>query len=884
MPQQAILDLPIIEFEPFRASPDRLHAQCIETYGINGLAPHADAAFHFGASLWRYREAESPKQVAGVAAGYLDALSLQVAARRRLAAARAGTRNVGRIEAAEEELDNAVAHLEDVTRLVLDFVGDMLEQAATEPQRASRRLAQNIDAMAEPGWSDELEECASGFVQSRPRIRWQDDLVDVLDALEEVELPRSKGNGHNLLDDRLVQRLHGELQEYREIATTASSRLQAVDSERRELERLLSQTESDFSSRSVALDEVREELEHTLGEARKRLEALEQMGSAAAGPELEKLRAERDRLADELLNSLNSATETETSREELIEHLEQAATDRVQAADAIGSLSKRLDAVQRDAEATAERADAYRQRMAELEDQVDELRRELSDAEQRNQQAQAVIAALENAEGRNSEFESFLTDAEARLADTEARLEDSQLRVDALSGELDDTRYELEKAREKLAQQKSNLDSISGQLAEAETLAGERDDRINELERENDRLRRDLSDAQTRMLDAKGDMDDARATEQNLQVELKRLNERISEEKGKAERALRDKELAATALQAARNDLATLTQSRDALAEQTRNLEAAAAESEKNLRVRDRELKALRDKLAAAEAQSAAHEAALTQAKKDLRAFNDAAAKAEKTSAEATSVRAKTDAELKALRDSATRTKADLADALAEKVLLQNQLAEVREELLAARDLAKDRNDKLSEKLKLMSERLQRQDDEKRMLMDNLTTAENNRRAEKDELEAVVQRTSAEVTSARVKLQSANADMKRLQDKLNETETFLIARQRELEKSENRFRSLIDEVGGVADLRTQYEKATSDTQREKLASQISKRIDSLFSAAGKPVHADRRTEKILILHVKKSDAEVAADSDKPFVATKRADNSNANAPSADTAE
>ncbi len=884
MPQQAILDLPIIEFEPFRASPDRLHAQCIETYGVNGLAPHADAAFHFGASLWRYREAESPKQVAGLAAGYLGALSLQVAARRRLAAARAGTRSVDSIESAEEELENAGAHLDDITRLVLDFVGDMLEQAATEPQRAGRRLAQNIESMAEPGWSDELEECAAGFMQSRPRIRWQDDLVDVLDALEEAALPPATGNGHNLLDDQLVRRLHGELQEYREIATTASSRLQAVDSERRELERLLAQTESDFSARSVALDEVREELEHTLGEARRRLETLEQMGSAAAGPELEKLRAERDRLADELLNSLSSATETETSHEELIEHLEQAAIDRVQAADAIGSLGKRLDAVQRDAEATAERADAYRQRMNELEDQVDELRGELADAEQRNQQAQAVIAALENAEGRNSEFESFLTDAEARLADTEARLEDTQLRVDALSGELEDTRYELEKAREKLAQQKANLDSVSGQLAEAETLAGERDDRINELERENERLRRDLSDAQTRMLDAKGDMDEARATEQNLQVELKRLNERISEEKGKAERNLRDKEQAARALQAAQSELATATASHQTLAEHASTLESTTAEIEKTQRARDREIKTLRESLAAADARAGESEKALAQAKKDLRAFNEAAAKAEKSGAEAATAREKADADLKAMRDSAARTKAELADALAERVLLQNQLAEVREEVLAARDLAKDRHDKLSEKLALTSERLQRRDDERRMLLDNLTTAEDNRRAEKEELEAVMQRTSTEVTSARAKLQSANADMKRLQDKLNETETFLIARQRELEKSENRFRSLIDEVGSVADLRTQYEKAETDTQRGKLASQISKRIDSLFSAAGKPVHADRRTEKILILHVKKNDAEIEAESDKPFVATKGGDNSNANAPSADAAE
>lgn len=870
MPQQAILDLPIIEFEPHVGSPQRLHAHCIEIYGINGLVPHPDAAFHFGASLWRYREGESPRQVAGLAWGYLYALTSQVAARRRLAAARAGTRNVERIEDAELELEDAEAALEEVSLHVTQFVGDMLEQAATEPARARRRLEENVRAMAEDGWAGELEQWAQRFTHGSPRVDWSQGLVDVLDELERVEVPQ--GNGH-ALDEKLVRRLERELAEYRDIATTASSRLQQVDVERRELETLLAGTEADFVQRATELDAARLELEQMLDRTRKRLETLD----AAADPvELERLRAERDRLADELLRAMDAGTDTEASREELIEHLERAATDREQAAEAIGSLSKRLDAVQRDAEATAERAEAYRNRMAELEDQLNELRVELADAEQRNQQAQAVIRALEQAQGRNSEFESILTDSEARLADTEARLEDAQLRVDALAGELEDTQYELGKARDKLAQQKANLDSVSGQLAEAETLAGEQENRINELERENERLRRDLSDAQTRMFDAKGDLDEARATHQNLEVEVRRLNERISEERGKAERAQREQQQAHKSLESAQKELESLRNARDVLAQQLETLKGTAAAAEKDNRQRDRDLKHANEQLQKAQAQLASQKAELAQAQAAARQTQESAAGAGKQVAEAEAARRKAEAEAAALRESLERTKAELASALAERVLRQDELSEAREKAGADAELAAQRHARLGEKLELLTQRVRRQDTELAALADTLADSERARQEESKELEAVAQRASREVAGARQQLEDAQSGMKRLQDKLNETETFLIARQRELDKTENRFKSLLEEVGAVADLRAQYEKAEGDKQREKLASQIGRRMDSLFSAAGRPVHADRRTEKIVILHVKKSEAEIAEAADKPFIATKGSDDSNTN--------
>ena len=74
MPEQAILDLPVIEFELYEDSIGRLHAQCIESYRLAGFRPHPDAIFHLGASLWRYRDNETLKQVVALAACYLHDL------------------------------------------------------------------------------------------------------------------------------------------------------------------------------------------------------------------------------------------------------------------------------------------------------------------------------------------------------------------------------------------------------------------------------------------------------------------------------------------------------------------------------------------------------------------------------------------------------------------------------------------------------------------------------------------------------------------------------------------------------------------------------------------------------------------------------------------
>ena len=133
MPDQAILDLPVIQFEYYEDSPGRLHAQCIESYGLTGFKPHPDAVFHFSASLWRYREEESLKQIALLSTCYLQALSQHVAARRRVAAIRASMDESSaqalrvKLAEADEELAISQDDLGDITRQLTDLVARAAE-------------------------------------------------------------------------------------------------------------------------------------------------------------------------------------------------------------------------------------------------------------------------------------------------------------------------------------------------------------------------------------------------------------------------------------------------------------------------------------------------------------------------------------------------------------------------------------------------------------------------------------------------------------------------------------------------------------------------------------------------------------------------------------
>jgi chromosome segregation ATPase len=844
MPQQAILDLPIIEFEAFRGSHQSLHAHCVDAYGINGLAPHPDAAFHFGASLWRYREAESPKQVAGLAASYLVALSDHVAARRRLSAARSSTRSIKRIRDAEEEVEDAAYHLDEVMRVVAEFVGDMLESASHEPSRARRRLESNIEAMADRAWAAEMEQAAQGFVAGKPRVRWTDTLIDVLDALEATPLPVHKHNAPKRgaeLEGRVIEQLQAELDEYRRLANTASARLQQVDSERHELEQILTATQAESTQRSLELEEARRVLEQSLSQAKHRLERLEKEVGPGLREELQRARLERDRLAEELLQALDTATESDVAREEMLDLVEHASNDRVQAADAISGLSTRLDAVQKDAESTAERAEAYRQRMNELEDDRDALRAELRQTEQQHSEAQARIKALENAQDQSAEIEKALADAEARVADAENRHEDTRGKLDSLTSEFEDLLSDLEETRDKLQKVDNELETI--RKRHAETAAESEKHKTNAAA--------------------------ARSAESALKEQVRQLNERVAAEQKKTAAALRDKERADRSVADVQGDLNALRELRSQLTEQLKTLEDTANKATQSLKQRDKDTGRLQGELDRAEQRIKDLEAALQQAQTDLQSAALQAGGAE--SEHASRVQAETEL---------ANTRSELASLQAERVAARQQIAELREGRQATADLTDERRRVAEEKLSLMQERAQRLENETRLLSDALAKHERNRAGEKGELDRVAEKAARDLAAAREKLQTVQLEAYQTQEQLNETESFLIARQRDLEKAEKRVKGIFEAIGAVADLRTDYEKTSDEKKRGLIASQISRRLDALFSEAGRPVHADRKTERILVLHVKKGDDELESESEKPFVATKRRRNSKGGSASA----
>jgi chromosome segregation ATPase len=881
MPEQAILDLPVLQFDLYADSPGRMHARCIECYGLAGFRPHHDAVFHFAASLWRYRHEESLKQVALLSACYLHALSRHVAARRRVAAVRAALDEGGepalrqRLQETDDELAAAQEDLDDIGRQVLELVFSFTELKARESADARAVEERNLAMMGRDGWIDRLERLArdAGAIDLA-RIDWTAPLAEVMQDLEGIELPEGKNGNGGHVDPGLLSNLETELREYRSIANQASQRLRQVDSERHELERLLHQTEQGYTDRSLALEEARHALEVTLAEVRERIGRMERNDGAdlqTAQRRIEELTAERDRLAAELLAALDTTTDAQSSHEELVERLEQASGDRLEASQALSALSRRLEEIQSEAEGAAERSDSMHARVRELEDMVSELRAELSRAEQRHAQAVATIDALESTAGRTSEFEAILTESEERLADTQERLAEAELRIDALTGQLEDRDYELKKAQDRVEAQKRTIDSVSVQLAEAETLTDEHDARILALERENERLRRDLSDAQSRMLDAKGDVDEAREAAESARAELERTKQRLNEERGKSSqvtnesvelrRALRERDEEIARVKPELLDLqARLDRANQAAQEQTARAADARKDADEKValaRQKQDEVDRLRSELTGARQEA-----------------DGSRAEAERLARETTATRAELEratAELEALRTSAGMSGGRLSELRAAGVEQEQQIAALREELQAARDLAIDRQRKLEEKAELANERATGAARENETLIELLEQGEKARASERAEFEALIEAERGRDAG----LQAVNAELQELRAKLHESEAFLIKRQREFEKTEARLNSLLEEVRAIADLRAKYEKMEPGNKRDEVASQIGRRMDSVFAAAGKPVHADRRTEKLVIMTVKKSEEELAAESDKPFVATNKDDDSNA---------
>ena len=890
MPGQAILDLPVINFEIWLEDPQRLHALCIESYGLAGYTPHPDAVFHLAASLWRYRTEQSLAQVTGLATFFLKALSEVVACRRRASAAKAAGAKGMQLREITEELEFASRDLDDLTRLCNAMVSELLERTRKARTHALRVVEDNLQLMGDSDWAAQLDRLARGLlVLDATRIDWSGELDEVLEALEDLAagLP-AEGNGSgrkaaaNTIDNKLIDRMQSELREYQAIANHASVRLRQIDRERRDLEAMLAESEQDRASKTTHLDKERETLELTVSEARQRLESIEQK----QGTELNRLRqnnrslrAENERLSAELLHAVSQSTQGEDESEGLLETIEQMDSQRLEAAAAIEKLSARLGEVQQESIATAQDALKSRAQISGLHKQLDELRLEVVATQDKLTQAHANIAALESHSGRSAEVEQVLTESEGRLAETEEKLIEAESRLEQLTHQMEDRDYRIGQLEQRATVQKRTVDTLSGQLAESETLSQEHATRIRELERENERLRRDLSEAQTRMLDSRGEVDEAREGERSAKSELERVREELRTERSRVDKTrvetgrVRD-ELAAAHKRAdgAEAELKTTIQQ---LQETSKLAEKRRLEAEQTLaaaRATERRAKDTEEKLARATQE-------LTQAEARHQAAQAATqlATEEASSARDDAQRAK--AELDGVRrsegstsDAAMRLRAELAQ-------VRTELAASKEEAAAARDLLNDKLQRAEEKLALGAERVRNGEAERKALSEALGSAEQRLRDQAAQDDAVLARARADVAEQTQLVNQSRKELDNLKNKLNESDTYVITRERELEKHANRVKFLLAEIGAVADLRAKFEAESDSTRRDEFASLLARKLDSLFVEAGKRINADRRTEKIVILHVKKDAQQIEQESEKPFVATKEKEVSKAAKPS-----
>ncbi|MCF6228279.1 MAG: hypothetical protein L3J82_06390 [Planctomycetes bacterium] len=866
MPQQAILDLPVIEFEDHRASLAALQDFCISNYGLIGLRPHDDAVFHFTASLWRFRAEESLFQVAALSAGYLYALTGFVAARRRLSAARQSKLDTGVDSANLDSLDVEKAEIH------LDQTSDTLEDAGVilssffRPEISRSRQDRNIDLMREPEWVDRLESFCGAVVKYGPIIkRWRGDLVDILDELAryKADVLAASSNGNT----GLLQRLKKEVTDYQGLASQASVRLSEVNRERKELENLLSNRETSNVDQSLALEEARHALDVTLADARERLTNLEASKTKDASllqQQIDGLEAENAKLADELMLSETRATSGAVDAEDLIEKLENANDERENAAITIENLSTRLKVVQEELEVSR---DDEQVRAEKLESSVDDLRTDLVRSEADLHESKATIDALESEKARQSEYDDLLTASEARLLEAEDELENSSLRVEQLKNISDAKQEEISDLETKLETSDTTISEVSSQLAESETLIQGHSAHIEDLESENERLRRDLSDAQGQMLNAKGDYEESVNKERDARAQVTRMQEQQKDEH--EEISLLKEEL-----ETVRLEIQTLSDMAEEASKHNEDLKDALEKIRLEYEEVQNKLKEEAEKLEKATSETESIQSQLSEKEERLSEASSKLEEQTSNSEELTSETANLKYEIEKLQndleeaaDKESTTRRSLIELKTGAVELEQDLVSAQENESASREAAQDRELKLREKLELLEDRVKNADKEKQTFLDALQTGENNRRDEKTELEAVIEKLRKESESRHATMLEAQQQADSFKSKLDESDSFVIERERELEKTNNRKKFFEQEIQTIADLRSQYENANKDDKRDVIASQISRRLDGLFSEVGRPVHADRRTEKILVLHVKKSDEEIAAEAAKDFVAT-----------------
>ncbi|KAA0216394.1 hypothetical protein EDM80_04280 [bacterium] len=856
MPQQAILDLPLVEFEQFDGQVDALQRRCVAIYGLTGLPPHQDAAFHLTASLFRYRDAETLFQLAALSSFFLRSLTQVLALERRAqtlsSRLREGPRDSGLLHEVRDEFARIQARSNQLGRLLLAVVGRHALSLRASRASSSARLTRNLDSLAEPSFQRSLEEMLEPL--SRVDLEGIDFDLEPAEFLRQLEREKAAilrpSNGHAPAADSLARAdvaveeaeaslrglgaLKAELDELRAELKATSERMAVMVRERHELDLLLRESERIAQERALALEDARAALELTVSEARERLARVEREQTSeleqarrraaeteqqrrALAEEVQTLRARLDELAQtrqeaerEMTRVIERATLREGEREELLARLEASDSEREVAARTIEALKEKLGQ-------SKDQVARRDEQVQELQDTLAALREELVETETRLANAQASIVALEGeAEELRSEAARATRtirqrhDSEARLAQAEARRAEAELRITQLEAALAAAKEQEKQSEARLKEQRRNVEVVSGQLAEAETLSNERAAQVRQLEIELGEARRNLGENQARLSETSARLKLASTSTKDAEETVSRLRRELDElrrAQGALESAMQAREREVARLRQSEADLARRAEKAEAeQARLSRELEQAASAQNQKAGQTEQELQSTRQKLVAAELKLMDLEQKLDGAQEDARATTER------------------------LTDSARRTEAEL---------------------------------------QLLRERLTHAEAERSAALQEVARAGQRAQGEQGELERSLAQAQERLSQLEKEAARDKGESDKTRRKLDETESFLIARQRELERVQTRLKYLTGEVKSIADLRTQMEQAGSESARQASASEIARRMDNLFAEAGAPVTADRRTEKIVVMHLKKSDAELAAEAGGSFIATAR---------------
>lgn len=855
MPQQAILDLPLVEFEQFDGQVDALQRRCVAIYGLTGLPPHQDAAFHLTASLFRYRDNESLFQLAALSCFFLHSLTQVLALERRAqtlsSRLRESNREPGLLRDVRDEFARTQARCNQLGRLLLAVVGRHALSLRASRASSSARLTRNLESLADPSFQRSLEEMLE------PLSRFDPDGIDL--DLEPAELLRllerekaailRPSNGHTPSASISLARadvaveeaeaslrglgaLRAELDELRAELKATSERMAVMVRERHELDLLLRESERIAQERALALEDARAALELTVSEARERLARVEREQSSeleqarrraaeteqqrrALADEVRTLHARLDELAHtrqeaerEMTRVIERATLREGEREELLARLEAADSEREVAARTIEALKEKLNQ-------SKDQVARRDEQVQDLQDTLSALREELVETETRLANAQASIVALEGeAEDLRSEAARATRtirqrhENEGRLAQAEARRAEAELRITQLEAALAGAKEQEKQAEARLKEQRRNVEVVSGQLAEAETLSNERAAQIRQMELELSEARRNLGENQARLSETSARLKLVSTTTKDAEETVSRLRREI-EELRRAHGALE------SGMQAREKEAARLRQSEAELAKRAERAEAEQARLRREL-----------DQAAAAQSQKAGQ----------------------------------VETEFLATRQKLVAAELRLMD-------LEQKLDAAQEDARATTERLTDSGRRTEAELQLLRERLTHAETERSAALQEVARASQRAQGEQGDMEKSLVQAQERLSLLEKEAAKDKSEFDKTRRKLDETESFLIARQRELERVQTRLKYLTGEVKSIADLRTQMEQAKEEGARQASASEIARRMDNLFAEAGAPVTADRRTEKIVIMHLKKSEAELTAEATGNFIAT-----------------